>query len=239
MAHLFSRSHVRLLAIIGLAMMTSACGFHFRGSYLLPEEVSTISVTSFDSYNQITRDVKNQLRLNGVDVVSPGANITNLHLVSETANDDSDNGRTLSLYQNSRAAEYELSYRVSYQVSVPGYDKKTFNVNITRSYLDNPLAALAKSVERDLIVEEMREQAAEQIIRQMARLKAQLVVTPAGSDELQDFPTNIDGTENQPETITIDEGVEQTTSTSEVSSASKVSSDSDESVTSDSPTETP
>ncbi|MGV3001415.1 LPS-assembly lipoprotein LptE [Vibrio sp. E150_018] len=233
MAHLFSRSHVRFLAIIGLAMMTSACGFHFRGSYLLPEEVSTISVTSFDSYSQITRDVKNQLRLNGVDVVSPGANITNLHLVSETANDDSDNGRTLSLYQNSRAAEYELSYRVSYQVSVPGYDKKTFNVNITRSYLDNPLAALAKSVERDLIVEEMREQAAEQILRQMARLKAQLVVTPAESDERQDFPTNIDGTENQPETITIDEGVEQTTFTSEVSS------DSDESVTRDSSTEAP
>ncbi|WP_244943658.1 LPS assembly lipoprotein LptE [Vibrio algivorus] len=233
MAHLFSRSRVRLLAILGLAMMTSACGFHFRGNYLLPEEVSTISVTSFDSYNQITRDVKNQLRLNGVDVVSPGANITNLHLVRETANDDSDNGRTLSLYQNSRAAEYELSYRVSYQVSVPGYDKKTFNVNITRSYLDNPLAALAKSVERDLIVKEMREQAAEQIIRQMARLKAQLVVTPAGSDELQDFPTDIDGTENQPETTTIDEGVEQTISTNEVSN------DSDGSVTNDSQTETP
>ncbi len=233
MAHLFSRSCVRLLAILGLAMMTSACGFHFRGNYLLPEEVSTISVTSFDSYNQITRDVKNQLRLNGVDVVSPGANITNLHLVRETANDDSDNGRTLSLYQNSRAAEYELSYRVSYQVSVPGYDKKTFNVNITRSYLDNPLAALAKSVERDLIVKEMREQAAEQIIRQMARLKAQLVVTPAGSDELQDFPTDIDGTENQPETTTIDEGVEQTISTNEVSN------DSDGSVTNDSQTETP
>lgn len=217
MAHLFSHTHVRLLAIIGLAMMTSACGFHFRGNYLLPDEVSTISVTSFDSYNQITRNVKNQLRLNGVEVVSPGSGVPNLHLIRESDNDDSDNGRTLSLYQNSRAAEYELSYQVSYQVSVPGYDKKTFNVNVTRSYLDNPLAALAKSVERDMTLEEMREQAAEQIIRQMARLKAQLVVTPAGSDELQDFPTNPDDTAEQSQTITIDEGIEQTTSTSEVS----------------------
>lgn len=233
MAHLFSRSRVRLFAILGLAMMTSACGFHFRGDYLLPDEVSTISVTSFDSYNQITRDVKKQLRLNGVDVVSPGSSITNLHLIGETANDDSDNGRTLSLYQNSRAAEYELSYRVSYQVSVPGYDKKTFNVNITRSYLDNPLAALAKSVERDLIVEEMREQAAEQILRQMARLKAQLVVTPAGSDELQDFPTNVDDTTTSQQTVTIDEGVEQTTSTSEISS------DNNKTATDDTQPETP
>lgn len=217
MAHLFSRTHVRLLAIIGLAMMTSACGFHFRGNYLLPDEVSTISVTSFDSYNQITRNVKNQLRLNGVEVVSPGSDVPNLHLIRESDNDDSDNGRTLSLYQNSRAAEYELSYQVSYQVTVPGYDKKTFNINVTRSYLDNPLAALAKSVERDMTLEEMREQAAEQIVRQMARLKAQLVITPSGSDESQDFPTNPDDAAEQSQTITIDEGVEQTTSTSEVS----------------------
>ena len=217
MAHLFSHTHVRLLAIIGLAMLTSACGFHFRGNYLLPDEVSNISVTSFDSYNQITRNVKNQLRLNGVEVVSPGSDVPNLHLISESDNDESDNGRTLSLYQNSRAAEYELSYRVSYQVSVPGYDKKTFNVNVTRSYLDNPLAALAKSVERDMTLKEMREQAAEQIVRQMARLKAQLIVTPTGSDELQDFPTNPDDTAEQSQTITIDKGIEQTTSTSEVS----------------------
>ncbi|MFH0265689.1 LPS-assembly lipoprotein LptE [Vibrio rumoiensis] len=233
MAHLFSRTHVRLLAIIGLAMMTTACGFHFRGNYLLPDEVSTISVTSFDSYNQITRNVKNQLRLNGVDVVSPGSGVPNLHLINESDNDTSDNGRTLSLYQNSRAAEYELSYRVSYQVSVPGYDKKTFNVNVTRSYLDNPLAALAKSVERDMTLKEMREQAAEQIVRQMARLKAQLIVTPAGSDELQDFPTSTNDDTQQSQTVTIDEGVQQTISTSEASD------DSNDVVIDDSQPETP
>lgn len=233
MAHLFSRTHVRLLAIIGLAMMTTACGFHFRGNYLLPDEVSTISVTSFDSYNQITRNVKNQLRLNGVDVVSPGSGVPNLHLINESDNDTSDNGRTLSLYQNSRAAEYELSYRVSYQVSVPGYDKKTFNVNVTRSYLDNPLAALAKSVERDMTLKEMREQAAEQIVRQMARLKAQLIVTPAGSDELQDFPTSTNDETQQSQTVTIDEGVQQTISTSEASD------DSNDVVIDDSQPETP
>ncbi|MFH0257224.1 LPS assembly lipoprotein LptE [Vibrio rumoiensis] len=233
MAHLFSRTHVRLLAIIGLAMMTTACGFHFRGNYLLPDEVSTISVTSFDSYNQITRNVKNQLRLNGVDVVSPGSGVPNLHLINESDNDTSDNGRTLSLYQNSRAAEYELSYRVSYQVSVPGYDKKTFNVNVTRSYLDNPLAALAKSVERDMTLKEMREQAAEQIVRQMARLKAQLIVTPAGSDELQDFPTSTNDDTQQSQTVTIDEGVQQTISTSEASD------DSNDVVIDDSQLETP
>ncbi|MFA0252535.1 LPS assembly lipoprotein LptE, partial [Vibrio sp. 10N.261.45.A4] len=41
-------------------------------------------------------------------------------------------------------------------------------------YLDNPLTALAKSVERDMIEDEMRKQAARQIIRQLARLRTDL-----------------------------------------------------------------
>lgn len=220
MAHLFSRAHVRFFAIISLAMMTTACGFHFRGNYLLPDEVSTISVTSFDSYNEITRDVQKQLRLNGVNIVSPATDIANLHLLSE-----SDSSRTLSLYQNARAAEYELSYQVRYQVVVPGYDKKAFNVNITRSYLDNPLAALAKSVEKDMILSEMKEQAAEQIVRQMARLKAQLAVTPSDpdQDDAQSFPTDPDAA-TQSETTDIDEGVQQTTTINQDNTDSHVES---------------
>lgn len=217
MATLFSRTHFRLLAIITLAMMTTACGFHFRGNYLLPEEVSTISVSSFDSYSQITRDVKNQLRFNGIDVVSPASDVANLYLISES-DTDSDSDRTLSLYQNSRAAEKELRYTVAYRVSVPGYDPKTFRVNVTRSYLDNPLAALAKSVERDMLWEEMRQQAAEQIIRQMARLKAELAVPPTDNSELQDFPTDVDAQiQNDAQTTDLGDGVQQTISTTEVS----------------------
>ncbi|WP_370687739.1 LPS assembly lipoprotein LptE, partial [Vibrio cholerae] len=49
---------------------------------------------------------------------------------------------------------------------------RTFTTSVTRSYLSNPLTALAKSVERDMIEDEMRKLAASQIVRQMARLKA-------------------------------------------------------------------
>ncbi|MGO1191032.1 LPS-assembly lipoprotein LptE [Vibrio casei] len=207
MTHLFSNPHFRILIITSLAMITTACGFHLRGNYLLPEDVSHVSVTSFDSYNTLTREVKKQLKLNGVEIVTPAADVANLYLISE-----SDSNRTLSLYQNARAAEYELAYSVSYRVLVPGYDSRSFQINVTRSYLDNPLAALAKSVEKDMILDEMREQAAEQIIRQMARLKAQLVMPESNRDTLQDFPTNSD-----PDQVDmVDDNVEQTTSTTEV-----------------------
>ncbi|ENM5763350.1 luciferase [Vibrio mimicus] len=153
-----------------LVLMTSlltACGFHLRGDYDIPQELSSMSLTSYDQYSTFTRMVHRQLRLNKIDLQSPAENIPNLHLLSESTGE-----RTLSLYQNTRAAEKELTFRASYRVTVPNLGSRTFTTSVTRSYLDNPLTALAKSVERDMIEDEMRKLAASQIVRQMARLKA-------------------------------------------------------------------
>ncbi|AZL84338.1 hypothetical protein EIJ81_06655 [Aliivibrio salmonicida] len=167
MKRLLSLFSIRAVIIIALSIMTSACGFQLRGSYLLPEEVHEVSLTSFDQYSNLTRDVQKQLRMNGVKQVAPTTVTPTLNLISETTSE-----RTLSLYQNSRAAEIELTYTVQYSVLIPGHDLKTYTTTVNRNYLDNPLTALAKSVERDMIEDEMRTQAAEQILRQMARLKA-------------------------------------------------------------------
>ncbi|OEF83118.1 hypothetical protein B003_08885 [Vibrio breoganii 1C10] len=162
-------SHLRLAIALLIASLLSGCGFHFRGSYLVPEEVSSMSLTSYDDYAQFTRDVKTELRQNGIQLVTPAANVTNIHLLTESISE-----RTLSLYQNSRAAEKELTLRASYRVVVPDVGTRTFSTQVNRSYLDNPLTALAKSVERDMIEDEMRKQAARQIIRQLARLRTDL-----------------------------------------------------------------
>jgi LPS-assembly lipoprotein len=122
------------------------CGFQFRDEYLIPEDISTLSLTSFDQYASLTREVSNELRMNGIEIVAPSAAIPNIHLISESVGE-----RTLSLYQNSRAAEKELTYRANYRVVIPNEGTKTFATQVNRSFLDNPLTALAKSVERDLI----------------------------------------------------------------------------------------
>ncbi len=168
-SRLISFSSVKLTSVVLMASLLSACGFHLRGDYSVPEELETMSLTSYDQYSSFTRMMKGQLRMSEIDVVPPAANIPNLHLLSEGVGE-----RTLSLYQNTRAAEIELTFRASYRVTVPELGSKTFSTSVTRSYLDNPLTALAKSVERDMIEDEMRKLAASQIIRQMARLKADI-----------------------------------------------------------------
>ncbi|PMJ90455.1 LPS assembly lipoprotein LptE [Vibrio sp. 10N.261.55.A7] len=159
----------KFACVVLTASLLSACGFQLRGDYSVPEELSTLSLTSYDQYSTFTRVVKNQLRLNDVEVVIPSEDVANIHLLGEGVGE-----RTLSLYQNTRAAEKELTFRASYRVTIPDLGAKTFSTSVTRSYLDNPLTALAKSVERDMIEDEMRKLASTQIIRQMGRLRADI-----------------------------------------------------------------
>nr|WP_086941193.1 LPS assembly lipoprotein LptE [Thaumasiovibrio occultus] len=148
-----------------LASLLSGCGFSLRSDFLLPDEASHISVSAFDKYSAIGRILTNQFPLYGVEKVSPSADVPHLHITNESIDE-----RTLSLYQNSRRAEYELTYVVNYTITVA--DKPTLNLSTTvnRNFLDNPQTALAKQVERDMVENEMREQAASQIMRQLARL---------------------------------------------------------------------
>ncbi|WP_194437094.1 LPS assembly lipoprotein LptE [Vibrio fluminensis] len=166
---LFSLSSIKLTSVVLAASLLTACGFHLRGDYSIPEELDTMSLTSYDQYSTFTRMMRGQLRMNDVNVVAPAANVANLHLLGESVGE-----RTLSLYQNTRAAEKELTFRASYRVTIPDLGERTFSTSVTRSYLDNPLTALAKSVERDMIEDEMRKLAATQIVRQMGRLKADI-----------------------------------------------------------------
>ncbi len=166
---LISLSSLKVTIVILTVSLLSACGFHLRGDYSVPEELNKISVTSYDQYSTFTRMMKGQLRMNDVEIIPPAGNTPNLHIISESVSE-----RTLSLYQNTRAAEKELTFRVRYRVTIPELGDKTFSTSVTRSYLDNPLTALAKSVERDMIEDEMRKLATSQILRQMARLKANI-----------------------------------------------------------------
>lgn len=156
---------ISLIAVASLA--TASCGFHFRQSYNLPQEIQTMSVTSFDPYGNLKREMIYQLKLHNIKIVPSDEKIANLHLKGESYGES-----TLSLYQNSRVAEKQFNYSVSYSVTLPEQSSYSFSTSLSRTYLDNPLTALAKSVEEEMLAQEMRIEATKQIIRQLARLNA-------------------------------------------------------------------
>jgi len=60
---------------------------------------------------------------------------------------------------------------VRFAVSLPGKEAQPFDVEIRRDYLDRPRTALAKSREMELLVKEMRIQAADNIIQTLAAIE--------------------------------------------------------------------
>ena len=75
--------------------------------------------------------------------------------------------RTLSLSGSGQVAEYELIYSVDYSINEANKDPVDLRIEVYRDYQDDPNFALAKTRERELLVAEMREEAARRMLRQI------------------------------------------------------------------------
>lgn len=162
-------SHFRsLVGTLVILSLISACGFRLRGDYLLAPELQTLYVSSSDIHGELTRVLKRHLKLNQVTLVKTfTTQYPELHVLSDNLA-----RRTLSVFPNGQVAEYELIYSVRYQLRFPNQDPIDFSFELNRDYQDDPDIALAKSRELSLLLSEMRKQAADRILRDMAAIKS-------------------------------------------------------------------
>lgn len=150
-----------------LSIVLNGCGFQLRGNYLLAPELQTIEFSSVDKFGELTRLVKQHLTINDVKLVKTSTKpIPQMRILQDNLD-----RRTLSVFPNGQVAEYELIYTVRYQVLIPGKEIQDFNFELNRDYQDDPDIALAKSRELSLMLREMRQEAANKILRDMASIQ--------------------------------------------------------------------
>ena len=157
----------KLLSLSLVLIMLTGCGFQLRGNYLLAPELQNIAFSSVDQYGELTRLVKQHLTINDVNLVQ----ISDDDIPQMRMLQDNLDRRTLSVFPNGQVAEYELIYTVRYQILIPGKDIQNFRFELNRDYQDDPDIALAKSRELSLMLREMRKEAANKILRDMASIQ--------------------------------------------------------------------
>jgi LPS-assembly lipoprotein len=155
-----------LLLIISSLLVTS-CGFRLKGQYHITEELKTLHVSSQKMFSPLVKELTSRLQQNQVTVLDDfSVNHASIKLLPEQFQ-----RRTLSLFPNGQVAEYELIYKVRYEVTKTGKEPQKFEFEISREFQDDPNNALAKERERQLLLSELRRVAADRIVSQLTTIQ--------------------------------------------------------------------
>lgn len=143
----------------------ASCGFHLRDAKTLPSNMDYLQVVSSNQNAPLIKALTNRMQvyqIEGGTYSSPSHLDTTIEIRLKPEKLDR---RLLSVFATGQVAEYELIYSVRYTVVFPDGHEVKNQFEVLRDYQDDPDQVLAKSRELNLVLSEMRLEAADRIIR--------------------------------------------------------------------------
>jgi LPS-assembly lipoprotein len=148
-----------------LALSLAACGFTLRGARELPPGMAQTYIQGGTSGSALVGYLKRFLRDSSVQVTEyPATDIAVLKVR------ESSTRRVLSVGNDAKAREYEVEYRATFSVAIPGMEQEfpEKTITLSRDYIFDRLAVLAVNEEEAMLVRDMQRELARMIVEQIA-----------------------------------------------------------------------
>jgi LPS-assembly lipoprotein len=143
-----------------MALLLNACGYHLRGAFELPTGLKSIYLDGGSA--QLQEQFKKAMELSSVPLASSADKAGIVIRIS----DEVSQRRVLSLASSGAANDFELDYRLNYEISDAKENVLLAQqpVEIRREYYNDQTAVIAKEAEELLIRNEMYLQAVRTMI---------------------------------------------------------------------------
>ena len=154
------------------AIFIAGCGYHLSGTTDQGQNaLKTMILNSQDPYGLLARAVRAELRINDITIVDD-TQVKSATLPSLRIESALENQKTASVFQNGKTAEYQMMLSVHAQLCIPGQDYYPIDVMVYRSFFNNSLRTLAKDAEKNILLQEMSQQFAQKLVRQLLSVYA-------------------------------------------------------------------
>ena len=155
----------RFLLVSLIITLLSGCGFRLRGQVEWPAQMQTLNITGVDRYADTRVLLQESLRNNQVEITED----INEQYVSLNITRDESSRRVLAVDNLGRASQYELNYQLGYELKQA--DKiliPATTISSVRSYSFDPNQALVKRDEEQRIINDMRRDAVQSLLRSIS-----------------------------------------------------------------------
>jgi LPS-assembly lipoprotein len=166
---LFKQNLSKLIVVFVLSNILLACGFHLRGAFQSPDEMSLVYLSANNRHSELLQDLQRTLKANGSVIVDDAIKAkARLKIKSEKQTQ-----RVISVDTHGRASEYELKFEVVYSLSTVTESELTAvrikdrRVTLIRDYLYDSSAVLGTSREKGVLIRDMQRDAARLIMLQI------------------------------------------------------------------------
>ena len=168
---------MRILAILVLGLVTTACGFHLRGQASLPFETLYVAIPAISPLGiELKRNIAAGTRTKLVNDQAGAQAI--LELTAE------ERSKTILSFDTSgQVREYQLRYRLGFRVrDAKGRDYlQQSEIRLTRDVSYTSTQVLAKESEEQLLYRDMQSDIVQQILRRLAAAPAEPIASESAA----------------------------------------------------------